>query len=183
MSRIHLVSPESATGKSAELFTAIQGKLGMVPNMMRAIGNSPAALGAYLQFSGGLASGSLSNQQREQIALAVGEANQCNYCLAAHSALGKMAGLSPDQIRDARQGSAVDAKSDSLIRFAHKLVGERGHVSGEDLQALRDQGFSDSDITEVVANVALNIFTNYFNHVADPEIDFPQAECLACKVA
>ena len=131
----------------------------------------------------GGASGSLSNQQRELIALAVGEANQCDYCLAAHSALGKMAGLSLDQIRDARQGSTVDAKSDSLIRFAHKLVGERGHVSGEDLQALRDQGFSDGDITEVVANVALNIFTNYFNHVADPDIDFPQAESLACKVA
>ena len=182
MSRIHQISPENATGKSAELFTAVKGKLGMVPNMMRAIGNSPAALEAYLQFSGGLAGGSLSNQQREQIALAVGEANQCDYCLAAHSALGKMAGLSPDQIRDARQGSAVDVKSEALVRFARKLVNERGHVTAEDLQELRDQGFTDGDVAEVVANVALNIFTNYFNHVADPDIDFPPAECLNCRV-
>lgn len=89
-----------------------------------------------------------------------------------------MAGLSPDQIRDARQGSAVDSKSDALIRFARKLVSERGHVSGADLQELRDHGFNDGDITEVVANVALNIFTNYFNHVAEKDIDFPRAERL-----
>ncbi|MEZ6115549.1 MAG: peroxidase-related enzyme [Pirellulaceae bacterium] len=183
MTRIHQLSPENATGKSAELFSAVKNKLGMVPNMMRAIGNSPAALGAYLQFSGELASGSLTNQQREQIALAVGEANHCDYCLAAHSALGKSAGLSPDQIRDARQGSAIDTKSDSLIRFARKLVDQRGRVSGDDLQELRDHGFTDGDLAEVVANVALNIFTNYFNHVADPDIDFPKAECLACRVA
>lgn len=183
MSRIHPISPEAATGTAAELFAAVKGKLGMVPNMMQAIGNSPAALNAYLQFSGSLAGGSLSNQQREQIALAVGETNRCDYCLAAHSALGKMAGLSSDQIRDARRGQAVDSKSDSLLRFARKLVNERGHVSNEDLQELRDHGFSDGDLTEVVANVALNIFTNYFNHVAETDIDFPQAECLACKVA
>ncbi|QEG40888.1 carboxymuconolactone decarboxylase family protein [Roseimaritima ulvae] len=183
MSRIPQISPATATGTTAELFAAVKGKLGMVPNMMQAIGNSSAALNAYLQFSGSLAGGSLSNQQREQIALAVGEANHCDYCLAAHSALGKMAGLSPEQIRDARRGQAVASESDALLRFAAKLVSDRGHVTNEDLQALRSQGFSDSDITEVVANVALNIFTNYFNHVADTDIDFPQAECLACDAA
>ncbi len=183
MSRIHQISPENATGPAADLFVAIKGKLGMVPNMMRAVANSPAALGAYLQFSGSLAGGSLSNQQRELIALAVGQANQCDYCLAAHSALGKMAGLSPDQIRDARRGSAVDSNSDALLRFAGKLVQERGHVSDADLQELRDHGFTDGDITEVVANVALNIFTNYFNHVADTDIDFPQAERLDPQTA
>ncbi|WP_153556658.1 carboxymuconolactone decarboxylase family protein [Roseimaritima sediminicola] len=183
MSRIHPISPENAQGKSAELFAAVKSKLGMVPNMMRAIGNSPAVLGAYLQFSGGLASGTLSNQQRELIALTVGEANRCDYCLAAHSALGQMAGLDADQIRDARHGSAVDAKSDALIRFARKLVDERGHVSGDDLQELRGHGFTEGEIAEVVANVALNLFTNYFNHVADPDIDFPKADPLACRVA
>lgn len=183
MSRIKQLSPENATGAVAELFTAIKGKLGMVPNLMRAIGNSPAALEAYLQFSGGLSGGSLSNQQREQIALAVGETNQCDYCVAAHSALGKMAGLSTDQICDARRGSAVDSKSDALIRFARKLVSERGHVSDEDLQELRGHGFSDGDLSEVVANVALNIFTNYFNHVAETDLDFPKAAPLECKVA
>ncbi|KAA5537959.1 peroxidase-related enzyme [Roseiconus nitratireducens] len=183
MSRINQIAPENATGPAAELFAAVKGKLGMVPNMMRAIGNSPAALSAYLQFSGNLAGGSLSNQQREQIALAVGEANQCDYCLAAHSALGKMAGLSTDQIRDARRSSAVDPKSDALVRFASTLVKRRGNVSDEELQELRQHGFTDADITEVVANVALNIFTNYFNHVADTEIDFPKAERLEPQAA
>ena len=183
MPRINQLSPENADRPAAELFSEIEKKLGMVPNMMRALGNSQAALSAYLQFSGNLAGGSLSNKQRELIALAVGEANRCDYCLAAHSALGKMAGLSADQIRDARQGSAIDSKSDALIRFARQLVSERGHVSDEILQELRDRGFDDGDITEIVANVALNLFTNYFNHVAQTDIDFPKAESLNREAA
>ena len=178
MSRIQQLNPKTAQGPSAELFDSVQHKLGMVPNMMRAMGNSPAALGAYLEFSGNLASGSLSSKQREQIALAVGEANSCEYCLAAHSALGKMAGLTPDEIRDARQGTAVDSKADAMIRFARTLVDARGHVSSEQLQSLRDHGFTDGDVAEIVANVALNLFTNYFNHVAETEVDFPKAENL-----
>ncbi len=183
MPRINQISPENATGKTAELFASVKGKLGMVPNLMRAIGNSPAALSAYLQFSGNLAGGSLSGQQREQISLAVGQANECDYCLAAHTALGKMSGLSSDQIRDARLGQSVDPKSDALVRFAQKLVDTKGHVSSDDLQELRDLGFTDGDLAEVVANVALNIFTNYFNHVAETEIDFPKAESLDSQAA
>jgi uncharacterized peroxidase-related enzyme len=178
MSRIQQIKPEAAQGQTAELFGAVRSKLGMVPNMMRAIGNSPAALQAYLQFSGSLASGSLSAKERELIALAVGQSNRCDYCLAAHSALGKMAGLTGEQIRDARLGNAVDSRDEVLVRFAKKLVSDRGHVSDEDLATLRRSGFDDGDIAEIVANVAVNIFTNYFNHVAETDIDFPKAEVI-----
>ncbi len=178
MSRLQTLDPQQATGQTAKLFDGIQQKLGMVPNMMRALGNSPAALEGYLSLSGALAKGSLSAKQREQIGLTVGEANSCDYCVAAHSALGKMAGLTADQVRDARLGTAVDAKDDALARFTRKVVAERGHVGDADLAELREQGFTDGDITEVVLNVALNTLTNYFNHVADPEIDFPRAEKL-----
>ena len=178
MSQLQQISPTQATGPAAELFGNIEKKLGKVPNMMRAMGNSPAALAGYLSLSGELAKGALTARQREQIALTVGQANGCDYCVSAHSALGKLAGLTPDQIRDARLASAVDKKDDALLRFTRKLVNERGHVAGSELQELRDHGFTDGDIAEVVAHVALNIFTKYFNHVADPEIDFPRAAPL-----
>jgi uncharacterized peroxidase-related enzyme len=150
----------------------------MVPNMMRAVGNSPAALQAYLQFSGSLATGELSARERELIALAVAQSNHCEYCLAAHSALGKMAGLTAEQIRDARLGNAVDSKTEALVQFSQKLVRERGHVNDDDLSVLRRFGFEDAHIAEIVANVAINIFTNYFNHVAETDIDFPKADSL-----
>lgn len=178
MSRLLEVQSNSAAPKTSELFAGIQKKLGMVPNMMRAMGNSPAVLGAYLSFSENLSKGSLSPSQREQIALAVGQANSCDYCLSAHSAIGNMVGLSAEQIRDARLASAVISKDGALLTFVRKLVDDRGHVSDSDLEDLRDHGFTDGEIAEVVAHVALNTFTNYFNHVADPEIDFPQAEPL-----
>ena len=176
MARIHQVAPESATGKAKELLDAVQGKLGLVPNLTRAMANSPAVLEGYLGLSGALGKGRLSAKNREQIALAVGQANLCDYCLAAHSAIGKMVGLTPEQILDSRRGTAVDPKSDAVIRFARKVVDERGRVNDTDIADVRAAGLNDGAIAEVVANVALNIFTNYFNHVAETDIDFPRAE-------
>jgi len=178
MSRLETITTEQATGKTADLFVAVQKKMGMVPNLVRVMGNSPAALESYLQFSGSLAGGVLTAKERELIALTVGEANSCDYCLAAHSALGKMAGLSPDQIRDARSGTAIESKTDSLVKFARKLVTERGHVSDADIATLKSHGYTDGHVAEIVAGVALNIYTNYFNHVAETEVDFPAAESL-----
>jgi uncharacterized peroxidase-related enzyme len=176
MSRIHQIAPDSATGKAKELLDAVKGKLGLVPNITRAMANSPAVLEGYLGLNGALGKGSLSAKNREQIALAVGQANQCDYCLAGHSAIGKMVGLTPDQILDSRRGTAIDPKSDAVIRFARKLVDERGRVSDADVAEVRAAGLDDGAIAEVVANVALNIFTNYFNHVAETDIDFPKVE-------
>lgn len=179
MSRLHQIQPESSTGRAKELLDAVQGKLGLVPNMTRAMVNSPAVLDGYLSLSGALAKGSLSAKVREQIALTVAEKNDCDYCLAAHSTIGKMVGLSIDQIQDSRRGSAVDPKVDELLRFASKVVQVQGKVSDSDLQAVRNVGYDDGAIAEAVANVALNIFTNYFNHVAGTEIDFPRAEPIS----
>jgi uncharacterized peroxidase-related enzyme len=179
MSRLNQIAPESATGKAKELLDAVKAKLGLVPNMTRAMANAPAVLNGYLQLSGALSHGDLPAKTREQIALTVAEANGCDYCLAAHTAIGKMTGLTADQIRDSRQGTAVDPKTAALIRFARVVVNTKGKVSGADLQTLREAGYGDGAIAEVVAHVALNVFTNYFNSVADTEIDFPKAEPLA----
>jgi uncharacterized peroxidase-related enzyme len=122
MSRFNTISPEFATGKAKELLEAVNAKLGMVPNMMRAMANSPPVLEGYLQLNTTLGKGSLSAKTREQLALAVSQANECDYCLSAHSAIGKMVGLTADQIRDGRLGTAVDPKTDTLIRFARKLI-------------------------------------------------------------
>ncbi len=176
MPRLHQIAPEAATGKAKELLDAVKGKLGLVPNITRAMANSPAVLEGYLGLSGALGKGSLSAKSREQIALAVGQANRCDYCLAAHSAIGKMVGLTPDQILDSRRGTAIDPKTDAVIRFARKVVDERGQVSDADIAEVRAAGLDDGAIAEVVANVALNIFTNYFNHVAETDIDFPKVE-------
>ncbi len=176
MARFHQIAPEIATGKAKELLDAVKSKLGLVPNLTRAMANAPAVLEGYLGLSGALGKGSLSAKTREQIALAVGQANECDYCLAAHSAIGKMVGLTPDQIRDSRRGTAIDPKADAIVRFARKLVDVRGRVSNDDVSEVREAGLDDGAIAEVVANVALNIFTNYFNHVAETDIDFPKAE-------
>jgi len=178
MSRFIQIAPETATGKTKELLDVVKSRFGLIPNVMRAMANSPAALNAYLQFSGALAGGSLSAKSREQIALAVGQVNECDYCLSAHTVLGKMAGLSPDQIRDSRQGTAADGKTNALLRFSRKLVETRGQVSEEDVNEVRKAGLTDGEIAEAVAGVALNIFTNYFNHVAATDIDFPKADIL-----
>ena len=178
MSRLKAISPESATGKARDLLEAVNAKLGMVPNMMRAMANAPAVLDGYLHLNGSLGRGTLSARTREQLALAVGQANQCDYCVAAHSAIGKAVGLTAEQVRDSRLGTAVDPRADALIRFARKLVEARGRVTDRDVEEVRAAGFDDGAIAEVVAQVALNIFTNYFNNVAGTDLDFPKVPAL-----
>ena len=145
---------------------------------MRGLANSTAALDAYLQFSSKLAAGVLSAKTREQIALTVGQENECDYCVAAHCTLGEMAGLNAQQIRDSRQGTAGDPKTAAILKFSRKLVKVRGLVSDADVDDVRRSGATDGEIAEVVANVALNVFTNYFNHVAGTVIDFPRPDVL-----
>jgi uncharacterized peroxidase-related enzyme len=178
MSRLKAIAPESVTGKAKDLFAGVQAKLGIVPNMMRTMANSPAVLEGYLNLSGALGKGTLPAKAREQLALSIGQVNHCDYCLAAHSALGKMAGLTAEQIRDSRRGTAVDSKTEALLRFAHQVVETRGQVSDGDLADIRAAGYDDGAIAEVVAQVALNIFTNYFNQVAETDLDFPKAAAL-----
>jgi uncharacterized peroxidase-related enzyme len=173
MARLNTVQPEAATGNLKRLFDGVQHKLGMVPNMIRAMANSPAIAEGYVQLSGALSHGRLSGKVREQLALAISEANGCDYCLAAHTAIGKMFGLTENQIRDARHGESVDAKTDVLLRFARKVNETHGKVSDDDLAEVRAAGFDDGAIAEVVGEVALNVLTNYFNNVAETTVDFP----------
>lgn len=179
MPRLNQLSPNEAAGKVKDLFKGIHRKLGMVPHMMRVMGNSPLALDGYLKLSDTLSSGALSAKDRERIALTVAQANGCDYCLAAHSALGKMAGLAPDEIQASRHATASDMRTAAMLQFARAVVNTRGSVTDSELAKARDQGLSDSDIAEVVANVALNVFTNYFNNVAQTDIDFPIAKSLS----
>jgi uncharacterized peroxidase-related enzyme len=179
MPRLQTVSAESASTEQQQILTNVKKGLGLVPNLVSTLAQSPAAAHAYLAFSGALAKGSLSRKLQEQISLVVGETNACDYCVAAHTLLGGKAGLSSEEILGARQGGSADPKTKAALEFAQKIVTERGHVSDEDVAGLRGQGFTDGDIAEIVANTALNIFTNYFNHVAGTIVDFPAAPKLA----
>jgi uncharacterized peroxidase-related enzyme len=176
MTRIQPVNYEQSTGKARELLDAVKAKLGMTPNMMNTMAQSPAVLEAYLNFSGALGGGKLNARLREQIALISAEINGCGYCASAHTAIGKMVGLDEDAILAARNGNAADAKTDAALKFARAMIVNRGEVSDADLQTVKDAGFSDGEVGEIVANVALNIFTNYFNEISKTDIDFPKVE-------
>ena len=136
--------------------------------------NSPAVLEAYLSFSGALAGGSLNAKLREQLALAVGEQNSCQYCVSAHTAIGRMTGLSEAEIEAAREARSSAGKSAAALAFARQVVAKQGRATQADVDAVRNAGFTDGEIAEIIAHVALNIFTNYFNNTAEVEVDFPK---------
>ena len=179
MPRLTAIDPKTATGKSKSLLDAVQKKLGMTPNLLRTYANSPAVLQAYLGFSDALAGGVLPAKLREQIALAVSEANGCNYCVAAHSAVGRMQGLSDQALLDSRQGTSTDSRTNAALTFALRVVETRGWVSDDDLAALRRASFSDTEITEIVGQTLLMTFNNTFNHIAETVVDFPPVPALA----
>lgn len=178
MNRLNLVDPKQAQGKQKELLDAVQSKLGMTPNLVRVFANSPAVLQGYLGFTDALSGGTLGAKLSEQIALTVAETNGCEYCLAAHSTVGKMLGLNRDEMLDARRGSSNDSRTDAALGFAKSVTEQRGRVSDEDLDKVRSAGYDDGEISEIVAHVVLNIFRNYFNHIAETPIDFPKADPL-----
>ena len=173
MSRIQALAPETVSGHGRELLDAVKGKLGVVPNMMRMMVHSPAVLEAYLGFSGALAKGALTTKMREAIALAIGQSNKCQYCVSAHTLLGSKAGLNEGDVAAARGGESSDPKTAAALRLALAINKKLGNVSDADVAAARSGGLSDGEIAEVVGVVSLNIFTNYFNHLADPAVDFP----------
>ena len=179
MPRLPAINPEQATGPAKQLLEGVQRKWGFTPNLTRTLANAPAVLQGYLNFSNALSKGSLSPKLREQIALVVAQDNQCEYCLAAHAAIGRTVGLSEEAIRDSRLGESPDTKEAAILAFASTLVVNRGWVTDEEMAALHKAGVTPGEITEIIATVALTIFTNYFNHVAQTDIDFPAVEELA----
>ena len=173
MARVLELDPFLTPEASQVLLEGVRAKLGVVPNMFRVLGNSPAALKAYLDMSAALGGGSFSAKRREQIALTVAEANQCAYCLSAHSFVGARVGLTAPEIADARRAEATEVATDAVLKLARRLVVQRGEIDDAGLAQARVAGLTDGEILETVGNVALNIFTNYVNHLADTTVDFP----------
>jgi uncharacterized peroxidase-related enzyme len=182
MSRLSAINPDQATGQAHKLLQGVQSKLGFAPNIMKTMANSPAVLQGYLDFSNALSKGNLSPKLREQIALAVSEVNDCQYCLAAHSAIGRSVGLSEETIVDSRRGESPDTKEATILTFTRNVVENRGWVSDEEVDKLRKVDFSQGNIVELIANISLALFTNYFNHVAQTEVDFPAVSKLEARV-
>ena len=166
-----------APAKAQPLLEAVNAQLGVVPNMFRLIATSPQTLEAYLGVSGALGKGALPAATRERIALAVAEVNGCDYCLSAHTYLGKnLAKLDDAEITANRSGASNDPKADAAVRFAAKITRQRGQVRNGDLAAVKLAGYTDAQVLEIVMHVAINTFTNYVNEVLGTDIDFPVVE-------
>ena len=179
MPRLQAVDPSAATGETKSLLDAVQSKLGMAPNIIRTLANSPAALKAYLGFSDALATGTFDARTREAFALTVAGANTCEYCASAHTAISQNLKVEKEEIVRCLRGHSSDPKLDAALVFARKIVDQRGFVSDGDIELVRKEGYDDEAITEIVANVVANIFTNYINHVAETDIDFPVVRAQA----
>ena len=173
MSRLAIPARDDLPEASKPILDAVHKQLGVVPNMFRLIAQSSAALQGFTANNGALTK-TLDVKTRERIALAVAQVNGCDYCLSAHSYLGlNLAKISPEEVALNRAGESGDAKANAAVHFAAKVVRERGHVTEADINAVRDTGYSDGQIVEILAVTAENIFTNLLNVVAETDIDFP----------
>ena len=173
MNRIPLVDRNATTADRKALLDSIHVAFGTTPNMFCAVANSSAALKSMWSAFGALGSGVIAPKLGEQIAVAVADRNACEYCLAAHTALGRKAGASVEEMQRAQAGESADARTQAALHFALKLVNDRGQVGDADVQALREVGFGDEEIVEILAHVALNLFTNYVNVAFAVPVDFP----------
>lgn len=177
MSRIAIPAAEQTPAASRPLLDAVNKQLGVVPNLMKMLGNSPAALGGFLGLSGELGKSALGAKNGARIALAIAEFNRCEYCLAAHTYLGRnLAKLDDGEMAANRGGTSADAKAAAAVRFAVQVARERGGVSDADVQAVKEAGYGNAEVIEIVVHVALNVLTNYVNRVAQTEVDFPAAD-------
>jgi uncharacterized peroxidase-related enzyme len=176
MPRISPVNDTNTPAASQPLLDGVQQKLGGVPNLLATLAHAPAALQTYLSLSDALSGASLSAGVREQIAVAVAAANSCDYCLAAHTAIGKSVKVSDAELASAQLGESSDPKTRAILTLARAIVDRRGFATDDELAAARAAGVTDAEILEIVATVVANIFTNYANHVIETEIDFPAVE-------
>lgn len=176
MIRIVSLDPTTAEGRAKELLDATKTQLGRVPNLYGSMAQSPAALEGYLAFRGALGKGVLSAPMRERIALLTAAINDCAYCVAAHSFRGAKVGLSVSELAATQKSQSEEPKSAAALQFVDALLQHRGEISDNDFADMKAHGWTDEEIGEIVAHVALNVFSNYFNHVAKPALDFPVAE-------
>jgi uncharacterized peroxidase-related enzyme len=178
MTRVQSISKETAQKNVQDIYAAIEKKMGKVPNIFLNMGNSAAVLKGYLGMSEAAAQTSLSPKVRELIALVVGQANNCNYCLSAHTAIAQHEKIGDQEILLARKGESHDAKTQAILAFAKHVIEKKGHASEQEVAALKKAGVSDAELVEIILVISLNMFTNYFNHITDPKIDFPLAPNL-----
>ncbi|MEQ8193906.1 MAG: carboxymuconolactone decarboxylase family protein [Rhodospirillales bacterium] len=183
MPRIQTVDSEQTEGRVKDLLNGVNKKLGMVPNLLKTLAHAPAALEYYVAGGNTLAGGLLDAKLRERIMLAVAGENGCDYCASAHTLLAKKAGIDDRDLVLGLKGESADATADAALKFAKAVIAARGKVTDADIEAVRKAGYGDGEITEIVANIAFGIYTNYFNHVADTEIDFPVVRTQAKAAA
>ena len=176
MARVAVIDPQTAIGEAKQLLDTVQSGLGIVPNFIRVLANSPAALNAFLGIHGIAGAGVLDPKTRERIALAVAEQNACQYCVSAHTAIGRKVGLDNQEMLANRVGRSSDAKAEAALTFARALVEHSGQVSMAEFDAVRAAGYSDAEIIEIITHVAMNIFTNLLGKGTQVEIDFPKIE-------
>jgi uncharacterized peroxidase-related enzyme len=174
MARVAVIDPNTATGEAKALLDAVQSGLGMVPNFIRVLANSPAALQGFLGLHGIAGAGALDSKTRERIALTVAEQNACQYCVSAHTAIGRKAGLDGDEMLANRAGRSSDRKAEAALTFARALVEHTGAVTSAEVDAVRAAGHSDAEIVEIISHVAMNIFTNLLGKATQVDIDFPK---------
>lgn len=174
MSRINTVTFETANEEQKALLDAIQQKLGMVPNFLKIFANSPSALRAFLGLHSIAGEGSLDLQTRERIALVVAQENSCDYCVSAHTAIGRKAGLSGAEMEANRKGTSQDAKAAVAVKLARALVEHQGDITTADLLEARNAGYTDADIVEIITHVGMTLLTTILGKASRVEIDFPK---------
>ena len=173
MAHINLIDPAASSTAVKPTLDKINGAFGVVPNMFKAIANSPAALASMWGSFGALGGGKLGARLGEEIAVAIANANRCEYCLAAHTALGRKTGASVEEMAAAQAGKSSDPRTHAALTFALKVVRDRAAVTDADVAAVKAAGFDDEAVVEIIAHVALNLFTNYVNVALNVPVDFP----------
>jgi len=182
MSRVPAIDPKTATGAAKPLLDAVQAQLGITPNFIRVLANSPKALEGFLGLYGATAGFAVDKATQERIALAIAEGNSCQYCVSAHTAIGRHAGLSNEEMLLNRKGQSADAKAGAAVVLAKALNDNVGEITGAEFDAARTAGLSDGEIVEIISVVALNIFTNIIGKATRVEIDFPKVVLMDLPV-
>ena len=179
MQRVNSVNPQVVHGRTKELFKTVQQAFGVVPNTAKVMANSPAVLDSFLAFSTAMGGARIGAKLHNQVKLTTSETNSCDYCTSILNAVAPSAGLSAADILAGRTGNSEDPPTKAALAFANDVLESRGKVTNEQLAAVRDAGFGDDAIVEIVASVVLGCFTNFLNNVADTELDIPKAEPIA----
>ena len=179
MSRVKPIELDEAKEDVKAIYQQLEKKMGKVLNIFLNMGNSVATLQGFLALNEAVSHTSLSPKLREQLALVVGQLNHCQYCLSAHTAAAKGLKISEEEILKIRHGETEDPKNQAILKFAKIVVENRGQVSNQDIASLKAAGVTDQELVEIILIVVVNLFTNYFNLITDPKIDFPLAPNLS----